>query len=169
MHGKTAKLLTITGALLFASTANADEKSAWAKYEARVDGILLAIHQGWETGEASEGRRQRVKELCKGVTRDSTGGQGYVLPTWARSLITACGYVDELGGANPDTIWSSRDAKINCKQMQEDAKAMLKAKPVKVAPSVEEKTRHLGTDLLFFYEGGCKGKKTARNAYHLVG
>ena len=82
---------SLAAALLLApATARADEASAWSKYERRVDGILDALHAAWRTGESSEGSRQRVKGLCQGVTRDSTGGEGIMLPSWARSLITAC-------------------------------------------------------------------------------
>lgn len=157
----------LAAALLLApATARADAASAWSKYEHRVDGILAALHTGWGSGETSEGNRRQVKALCQGVTRDSTGGEGIVLPGWARSLITACGYVDELAGLNADTIWSTRDLKANCKQMKKDAGDMLKARPVPAAPQAHEKTLHLGTDLMFFYEGGCKRRRDARSSYH---
>lgn len=148
------------------ASALADEASAWAKYERRVDGILAAVHEGWQEGNVSEGRRQRVKSLCDGVTRDSTGGEGIVLPAWARSLITACSYVDEMVGLNMDTIWSANDVRANCSQMKKDAAAMLKARPVAAAPAVHEKTLHLGADLMFFHDGGCKRKRDARSPYH---
>ena len=146
--------------------ARADEASAWSKYERRVDGILDALHAAWRTGETSEGSRQRVKGLCQGVTRDSTGGEGIVLPGWARGLITACSYVDELAGMNADTIWSANDVRANCNQMKKDAGDMLKARPVAAAPQAHEKALHLGTDLMFFYDGGCKRRRDAQSSYH---
>lgn len=159
---------SLAAALLLApATARADEASAWSKYERRVDGILDALHAAWRTGESSEGSRQRVKGLCQGVTRDSTGGEGVMLPGWARSLITACSYVDELAGMNADTIWSANDLRANCKQMKKDAGDMLKARLVTVAPQAHEKALHLGADLMFFYEGGCKRRRDARSVYHL--
>lgn len=158
----------LAAALLLApAIARADEASAWSKYERRVDGILDTLHAAWRTGETSEGSRQRVKALCQGVTRDSTGGEGIVLPGWARSLITACSYVDELAGMNADTIWSANDLRANCKQMKKDAGDMLRAKPVAVAPQAHEKALHLGTDLMFFHEGGCKRRRDARSTYHI--
>lgn len=159
-------ILVVALLIICPTSALADEASAWKKYEHRVDGILAAIHEGWQEGTVSEGRRQRVKSLCKGVTRDSTGGEGPMLPAWARSLITACGYVDEMVGLNMDSIWSANDVSANCKQMKEDAAAMLKAKPVAAAPAAHEKTLHLGADLRFFHDGGCKRKRDARSPYH---
>lgn len=146
--------------------AQADKASAWSKYERRVDGILDTLHTAWRTGETSEGSRQRVKGLCQGVTRDSIGGEGIVLPGWARSLITACSYVDELAGMNADTIWSANDLRANCNQMKKDAGDMLKARPIVAAPQAHEKALHLGTDLMFFYEGGCKRRRDAQSSYH---
>lgn len=148
------------------TSALANETSAWAKYERRVDGILAAVHEGWQEGTVSEGRRQRIKSLCNGVTRDSTGGEGIMLPSWARSLITACSYVDEVASMRMDTIWSANDVRANCNQMKKDASSMLKARPVAAAPEAHEKTLHLGADLMFFYNGGCKRKRDARSPYH---
>lgn len=72
---------SLAAALLLApAAARADEAAAWSKYERRADGILDALHAAWRTGETSEGGRQRVKGLCQGVTRDSTGGEGIMLP-----------------------------------------------------------------------------------------
>ena len=158
--------LTATLMAIFPVSAQADEASAWAKYERRVDEILSAVHEGWQEGNASEGRRQRVKSLCDGVTRDSTGGEGIMLPAWARSLMTGCGYVDEMVGLNMDAIWSANDVRANCNQMKKDAAAMLKARPVAAAPAAHEKTLHLGADLMFFHDGGCKRKREARSPYH---
>lgn len=62
-----------------------------------------------------------------------------MLPSWARSLITACSYVDELAGMNADTIWSANDLRANCNQMKKDAGDMLKARLVTVAPRAHEK------------------------------
>lgn len=159
---------SLAAALLLApATVRADEATAWSRYERCVDGILDALHAAWRTGASSEGSRQRVNILCQGVTRDSTGGEGIMLPSWARSLITACSYVDELAGMNADTIWSANDLRANCSQMKKDAGDMLKARLVTVAPQAREKALHLGADLMFFYEGGCKRRRSARSVYHL--
>ena len=68
---------------------------------------------------------------------------------------------------NADTIWSANDLRANCKRMKQDADDMLKARPVEAAPQAHEKALHLGADLMFFYEGGCKRRRGARSVYHL--
>ena len=62
---------------------------------------------------------------------------------------------------------AANDLRANCNQMKKDAGDMLKARLVTVAPQAHEKALHLGADLMFFYEGGCKRRRDARSVYHL--